>query len=290
MPPRPSAPSAAASLPAAEPASTAVTPNPWERLRQFTSARIALGRAGTSLPTRAHLDFALAHAQARMAVHTELDMDLLAGELQAIAPLGQPVLRLHSAAQDRPTYLQRPDLGRRLGSESRALLQGQPPAQADVVFVVADGLSSLAIERNALPFLRQMLPALAEQWRVGPISLVRNARVALGDEIGAALGATLVVVLIGERPGLSSPDSMGLYMTWQPRPGMTDESRNCISNVREQGLSYAQAVHKLHYLMQQARQRQLSGVQLKDESDTLAAPEQASQAFMLGNSAAQPPR
>jgi ethanolamine ammonia-lyase small subunit len=284
-------PSAQAPLPAAaEPASAAVTPNPWERLRQFTSARIALGRAGTSLPTRAHLDFALAHAQARMAVHTEVDMDLLAGELQTLAPEAQPVLRLHSAAQDRPTYLQRPDLGRRLGPESRALLQRLPSATADVVFVVADGLSSLAIERNALPFLRQMLPALAAQWRVGPISVVRNARVALGDEIAAALGASLVVVLIGERPGLSSPDSMGLYMTWQPRPGMTDESRNCISNVREQGLSYALAVHKLHYLMQQARQRQLSGVQLKDESDTLAPPEQASQAFMLGSSAAQPPR
>lgn len=287
MSPRPPAP---APLPAAEPASAAVTPNPWERLRQFTSARIALGRAGTSLPTRAHLDFALAHAQARMAVHTEVDMELLAGELQTLAPEAQPVLRLHSAAQDRPTYLQRPDLGRRLGAESRALLQRLPSATADVVFVVADGLSSLAIERNALPFLRQMLPALAGQWRVGPISVVRNARVALGDEIAAALGASLVVVLIGERPGLSSPDSMGLYMTWQPRPGMTDESRNCISNVREQGLSYAHAVHKLHYLMQQARQRQLSGVQLKDESDTLAAPEQARQAFMLGSSAAQPPR
>ncbi|MEG0973455.1 MAG: ethanolamine ammonia-lyase subunit EutC [Comamonas sp.] len=283
MSPRPPAPKPAPV--AAEPASAAVTPNPWERLRQFTSARIALGRAGTSLPTRAHLDFALAHAQARMAVHTELDMDLLAGELQALH--AQPVLRLHSAAQDRPTYLQRPDLGRRLGTESRALLQGLPAAQTDVVFVVADGLSSLAIERNALPFLRQMLPALAEQWRIGPISLVRNARVALGDEIGAALGASLVVVLIGERPGLSSPDSMGLYMTWQPRPGMTDEARNCISNVREQGLSYAQAVHKLHYLMSQARQRQISGVQLKDESDTLAAPLQASQAFLLGAAAPQ---
>ena len=288
MSPRPSAP---APLPAAaEPASATVTPNPWERLRQFTSARIALGRAGTSLPTRAHLDFALAHAQARMAVHTEVDMDLLAGKLQTLAPPGQPVLRLHSAAQDRPTYLQRPDLGRRLDTASRSLLQGLPGAAADVVFVVADGLSSLAIERNARPFLRQMLPALAEQWRIGPISVVRNARVALGDEIAAALGASLVVVLIGERPGLSSPDSMGLYMTWQPRPGMTDESRNCISNVREQGLSYAQAVHKLHYLMQQARQRQLSGVQLKDESDTLAAPEQAGQPFMLAPTAAQRPR
>jgi len=286
MSPRPSAPAA---LPAAaEPASPTVIPNPWERLRQFTSARIALGRAGTSLPTRAHLDFALAHAQARMAVHTELDMDPLAGELQALHT--QPVLRLHSAAQDRPTYLQRPDLGRRLSAESRALLQGLPAAKADVAFVVADGLSSLAIERNALPFLRQMLPAIAEQWHIGPICLVRNARVALGDEIGAALGASLVVVLIGERPGLSSPDSMGLYMTWQPRPGMTDESRNCISNVREQGLSYAQAVHKLHYLMSQARQRQLSGVQLKDESDTLAAPQEARQAFMLGGAAPQTPR
>ena len=152
MSPRPSAP---APLPAAaEPASATVTPNPWERLRQFTSARIALGRAGTSLPTRAHLDFALAHAQARMAVHTEVDMEQLAEQLQTLAPPGQPVLRLHSAVQDRPTYLQRPDLGRRLDTASRSLLQGLPGAAADVVFVVAGGLTSLAIARIAPSCLR----------------------------------------------------------------------------------------------------------------------------------------
>ncbi|MFG5777172.1 ethanolamine ammonia-lyase subunit EutC [Comamonas sp. J-3] len=257
---------------------SAVTPNPWEKLRQFTAARIALGRAGTSMPTQPQLAFAQAHAQARVAVHREVDFDALERELQALGA----VVRLHSAAHDRPTYLQRPDLGRRLSEDSQALLQQQAADSPDVVFVIADGLSSLAIERNAQAFLQRLLPAIEKDWRVGPLVLVKNARVAVGDEVGAALDAALVVVLVGERPGLSSPDSMGIYLTWSPRVGLTDESRNCISNVRLEGMSYAQAVHKLRYLMEQARERQLSGVRLKDESDALITSQEApARAFLV---------
>lgn len=257
---------------------SAVTPNPWEKLRQFTAARIALGRAGTSMPTQPQLAFAQAHAQARVAVHREVNFDALERELQAWGA----VVRLHSAAHDRPTYLQRPDLGRRLSEDSQALLHQQTADSPDVVFVIADGLSSLAIERNAQPFLQRLLPAIEKDWRVGPLVLVKNARVAVGDEVGAALGAALVVVLVGERPGLSSPDSMGIYLTWSPRVGLTDESRNCISNVRQEGMSYAQAVHKLRYLMEQARERQISGVRLKDESDALIASQEApARAFLV---------
>jgi ethanolamine ammonia-lyase small subunit len=273
-------------------ASSPVTANPWGALRQFTSARIALGRAGTSLPTQPHLAFQLAHAQARSAVHREADFATLESALQALAP---PVYRLRSAAPTRPLYLQRPDLGRQLDGACAARLDTAPPGEraSDVVFVVADGLSSLAIERNAVPFLQTLLPALAQGgWSVGPLALVQNARVAIGDDIAARLGAAMVVVLIGERPGLSSPDSMGIYMTWQPRMGLTDESRNCISNVRAQGLSHAAAAHKLHYLMDQARQRRLSGVNLKDESDAqaprLAAQAPAGRHFLLGAKDAPP--
>ena len=264
-----------------------MTSNPWGELRQFTSARIALGRAGISLPTQPHLAFQLAHARARVAVHREADFTALRSALQALGP---EVHLLHSAAATRPIYLQRPDLGRRLDDASAAALgggvggessgslsgslSGAPDGVArgrpgpDVVFVIGDGLSSLAIEANAAPFLGAVLPGLQQAgWRVGPMALVRNARVAIGDEIGERLGAALVVVLIGERPGLSSPDSMGIYLSWQPRVGLTDEARNCISNVRAQGLSYPVAAHKLRYLMEQARQRGHSGVSLKDESD-----------------------
>ena len=259
---------------------------------RFTSARIALGRAGTSLPTQPHLAFQLAHARARVAVHREADFTALRSALEALGP---EVHLLHSAAATRPIYLQRPDLGRRLDDASAAALgggsnggssdgsggrstsgplSGTPHGEAqgtpgpDVVFVIGDGLSSLAIEANAAPFLDVLLPRLQQAgWRVGPMALVRNARVAIGDEIGERLGAAMVVVLIGERPGLSSPDSMGIYLSWQPRVGLTDEARNCISNVRAQGLSHPVAAHKLRYLMEQARQRGLSGVGLKDESD-----------------------
>lgn len=257
-----------------------VTANPWAALRQFTDARIALGRSGVSLPTSAHLAFQLAHAQARDAVHRGLDGPALSAQLSAAWPgLPGPVHHLHSAATDRTHYLQRPDLGRRLDMASRELLQpldaqtGEVLEQRpfDVAFVIADGLSALAIEQNGAPFLAALHQRMAgEDWKVAPLCVVRQARVAIGDEIGQALGAKAVVVLIGERPGLSSPDSMGLYLTWMPRVGLTDASRNCISNVRPAGLVVEEAAYKLHFLLAESRQRQLSGVDLKDETATAA--------------------
>lgn len=255
-----------------------VTANPWAALRQFTDARIALGRSGVSLPTNAHLAFQLAHAQARDAVHRGLDGPAVAEQLRSAWPgLPGAAWQLHSAATDRDHFLQRPDLGRRLDLASRELLVHEGATASgtleerafDLAFVVADGLSALAIEQNAAPFLAALYRRMAnEGWKVAPVCVVRQARVAIGDEIGQALGAKAVVVLIGERPGLSSPDSMGLYLTWMPRVGLTDASRNCISNVRPAGLAYDEAAHKLHYLLTESRQRQLSGVDLKDETAT----------------------
>ena len=242
-----------------------VQTNPWQELRQFTAARIALGRTGASLPTDALLQFGLAHAQARDAVHQPLDMPALASHL---LPLGLPILTLHSAAAHRDEYLRRPDLGRRLDSQSAAHLAAENASGCDVALVIADGLSSTAIAHHAAPLLSTLLPRLQDAGlRIGLLSLVAQGRVAIGDEIGALLKARLVVVLIGERPGLSSPDSLGLYLTWQPQPGRMDSERNCISNVRPAGLDYPQAVHKLHWLIDQAFTRRLTGVQLKDESD-----------------------
>jgi len=253
-----------------------VTTNPWAVLRQFTDARIALGRAGVSLPTAAHLDFQLAHAQARDAVHLVLDTTTLAQTLDAALPNPvAPCLTLHSAAADRQLYLQRPDLGRQLDGASRERLSAlprpasEPPSARpyDVAFVVVDGLSALGIAQNAAPFLTQLQERIAPaHWSIAPICIVEQGRVAVGDEVAELLGAKAVVVLIGERPGLSSPDSMGLYLTWQPRVGLTDANRNCISNVRPAGLRYEDAAYKLHYLLTQAHQRQLSGVNLKDET------------------------
>lgn len=252
-----------------------VVANPWEALRQFTDARIALGRAGVSLPTRALLAFQLAHAQARDAVHLALDAPQLAQKLDAcFTKLPAPCLTLHSAATDRPVYLQRPDLGRQLDAASRQVLAPLKPAASpplarpyDLALVMVDGLSALAIEQNALPFLRALQPKIAAtNWSVAPLCIVQQGRVAVGDEVGERLGAKAVVVLIGERPGLSSPDSMGLYLTWMPRVGLTDASRNCISNVRPAGLGFDEAAFKLHYLLSHAHQRQLSGVNLKDET------------------------
>lgn len=263
---------------------TTVVSNPWSKLRQYTPARIALGRSGTSLPTRPHLEFQLAHARARNAVHHEINVAAVEAALQA---RGHATLVLHSAAGNRPVYLQRPDKGRRLDEASREALMGapRPPEGYDVVFVIGDGLSSFAIEENAAPFLDVMVPPLvASGWRIAPLVLVKEARVAVGDEVAELLGASMVVVLIGERPGLSSPDSMGLYMTLKPRVGLTDESRNCISNVRREGLSYEGAAHKLLYLMTEARKRGLSGVQLKDEAEALPSPLGASgENFLLGS-------
>ena len=235
-----------------------VVRNPWDQLRQFTAARIALGRSGVSVPTAPQLAFQFAHAQARDAVHLELDDAALASDLTEA--LGLPCISVHSAAADRATYLRRPDLGRKLDPASRAALDR--PGTYDIGFVIADGLSALAIERHALPFLRSFLGTAV----MAPLVIVRQGRVAVGDEVAELLGIELVIVMIGERPGLSSPDSMGLYLTWQPRVGMTDERRNCISNVRPDGLSYDDAARKLHYLVDEARRRGLSGVALKDNS------------------------
>lgn len=247
--------------------SDSVVRNPWGELRQFTAARIALGRAGVSVPTAPQLAFQLAHAQARDAVHRELDAGALAQALTA--QLEMPCVAAHSAAPDRATYLRRPDLGRRLDAASRLALQAldRPVAPCDIGFVIADGLSALAIEQHAAPFLRAWINTLAPgAMSVAPLVIVRQGRVAVGDEVAQLLGVQLVVVMIGERPGLSSPDSMGLYLTWQPQVGMTDERRNCISNVRPAGLDLVAAARKLHYLVAQARRRGLSGVALKDDS------------------------
>jgi ethanolamine ammonia-lyase small subunit len=251
-----------------------VTQNPWEALRKLTPARIGLGHAGTSLPTSAQLDFQLAHAQARDAVHLPFDHAALAEHLHAN---GQTCLLLHSAAGDRHIYLQRPDLGRKLDEDSAALLDKHAADRSepyDLAIVIADGLSALAIHRHAEPFISRLLEVIcAEQWSLAPIALVQEGRVAVADEIGERLRARMTVILIGERPGLSSPDSLGLYFTYGPKVGRNDAHRNCISNVRLEGLSYATAAHRLQFLMREACRRQLSGVNLKDDADmqTLAS-------------------
>jgi len=241
--------------------------DPWLELTRFTPARIGLGRAGSSLPTRALLDFQLAHARARDAVHHELDTERLAREL---GERGLDAWVLRSAASDRQTYIQRPDLGRILDDPSTSFLKSQQPASYDAVFVIADGLSACAIDRHAATLLDQIMPMLKDaRWHIAPVCVVSQGRVAIGDEIGALLDAKLSVILIGERPGLSSPDSLGIYLTWGPLPGRTNAQRNCISNVRPEGLSYAMAARKLFYLMTTAQQRRLSGVELKDEAPIL---------------------
>jgi ethanolamine ammonia-lyase small subunit len=236
------------------------------RLRALTPARVGLGRTGVSQPTRDLLDFQSAHAQARDAVHARLEAASLAAELAELT--GAEVLRLRSAAADRALYLQRPDLGRILDEPSRALLANRTAQQStsfELALIVADGLSALAVERHALPLVRELWARL-EGWRIAPLTVVEQGRVAIGDEIGQALGAAISVVIIGERPGLSSPDSLGAYITWNPRPGRTDAERNCISNIRAEGLSYAQAATELFFYLIEARRRQLTGVALKQES------------------------
>ncbi|MGF6816013.1 ethanolamine ammonia-lyase small subunit [Paraburkholderia atlantica] len=237
--------------------------DPWNALRRFTQARIALGRAGNSLPTAPLLAFNLAHAQARDAVHHPLDAGALHAQLQE---QGFDTLDVHTAAPDREHYLRRPDLGRRLSDESRATLAQLPTQSSDVLFVIGDGLSAFAASKQAVPLLQAIHPKLAD-WTIGPVVIARQARVALGDEIGELLDAKIVVMLIGERPGLSSPDSLGIYITYAPKVGCSDAQRNCISNVRPEGLGYPQAAHKLHYLLTQAKKLRLTGVGLKDDSD-----------------------
>ncbi|MGR9014983.1 MAG: ethanolamine ammonia-lyase subunit EutC, partial [Gammaproteobacteria bacterium] len=239
--------------------------DPWHSLKQFTPARIALGRAGMSLPTRACLDFQLAHALARDAVNIPLDFT---GLEQRLNVLGYQTLTLQTQAETQPMYLQRPDLGRLLSASAMVRLQQSPAIPLDAVVVIADGLSSKAIDHHAEPFLRLLLPELQlKGYRLPPVFLVKHGRVAIGDAIAEHCAASLCIVLIGERPGLSSPDSMGIYFTYQARSGIsTDAERNCISNIHNNGLSYRQALKKLLFLINEAEKLQLSGVNLKDQT------------------------
>ena len=251
------------------------TPDPWDDLRAYTAARLALGRAGSSMPTAELLRFGFAHAQARDAVHIQLDAQALAAALNAD---GLRTLQVHSAAVDRASYLLRPDLGRRLDDASAQTLRDaagpSPAAGCDLLLVIGDGLSSLAVERNARDMVAAIRAGLPAGWSLGPVVIAQQARVALADEAGALLGARLVAMLIGERPGLSSPDSLGLYLTWKPAVGRHDAERNCISNIRPEGLAPAAAAGRLWWLAKEARRLQLTGVQLKDRSDAdvIAAP------------------
>jgi ethanolamine ammonia-lyase small subunit len=241
----------------------------WLALRRYTQARIGLGRAGDSLPTKAVLEFGLAHAQARDAVHMSLDLP----ELQrAMNSAGLPSVCVHSAVSDRLQYLRRPDVGRRLSLDSRAqLLASMPSMPCEVLIVVADGLSAPAVMRHAVPLLQALQAQLAATAISAPIVIAQQARVALGDEIGEVWAAEQVIVLIGERPGLSCADSLGAYLTFAPRVGRSDAERNCVSNIRREGLSYAHAAHKLAHLIVHARRLQKSGVELKDESQRPAS-------------------
>lgn len=233
--------------------------DPWETLRGRTAARIALGRTGSALPTSALLAFELDHAKARDAVHRALDVAALALEL------GGPVVQVHSAAADRAAYLLRPDLGRTLDDDSRARLSSERPVACDVLFVVADGLSALGVQSHANALIAAVRPKL-EGLSIGPVVIVEQGRVAVGDEIGALFAARAVVVVIGERPGLTSPDSVGLYLTFAPKCGRHDAERNCISNVRREGLKPEAAATRLAWLIRASLRLSISGVALKDDS------------------------
>ncbi|MBP6898148.1 MAG: ethanolamine ammonia-lyase subunit EutC [Pseudacidovorax sp.] len=250
--------------PAEDRSAPPVTPDPWQAWRAATPARLALGRAGSGMPTDETLRFGWAHAMARDAIHAALDADALARSLEED---GWSVLRARSQAPDRATYLRRPDLGRSLDPADAEALRGRPERGCDLCLMVGDGLSSLAIERHARPLLAALRAQLPTDLRIAPVVVATQARVALADEVGEALGARLGAILIGERPGLSSPDSLGIYLTHEPQRGRHDAQRNCISNVRPEGLGYEAAAFKLGWLVREALRRGLTGVQLKDESD-----------------------
>ncbi len=235
-------------------------------LRDWTSARVDLGRAGDSLPTAPLLDFRLAHALARDAVHYSPDIASLANELRQ---QGWTVASVHSQARNRDEYLRRPDLGRLLDDRSTMILAELPSTR--VVFIVADGLSARAVEIHAIPLLESLRNRLG--WtavELCPVIIAEQARVAVSDYIGYGLQAELTLILIGERPGLSTPESLGAYLTWGPQPGKSDAARNCVSNIHKEGLSYDEAAFRLAFLMNEARRRKLSGVDLKETSGRLA--------------------
>jgi len=267
----------------------AAPPDPWATLRAHTPARIALGRSGTSLPTAEVLRFAAAHAGARDAVHLPLDVEAMLADLRA---QGVEPLRAESRAGSRVEYLTRPDLGRQLAAVSRAALEqvggggpgdcaqgdnllrhparsrrAHPDQGADLCIVIADGLSAIAAQRHAVPLLVELGKAGIV---ASHVVVATQARVALGDEIGGCLGAALVMMLLGERPGLTSPDSLGAYLTWAPRPGRLDSERNCVSNIRPEGLPPAAAAGRLAWLVREAQRRRVTGIALKDDSEVPA--------------------
>ncbi|MDR6943523.1 ethanolamine ammonia-lyase subunit EutC [Mucilaginibacter pocheonensis] len=239
---------------------------PLKALQEFTSARIAIGRVGTSIPVKQLLEFKLAHAHARDAVYSELDINNLTTVLKVF---NLPVLQLQSKVSYRRQYLQRPDMGRRLNDAS-VISVNDHCTETAVAIIIADGLSATAVNENAFGLLQILIPQLiAADFKLAPISLVEQGRVAIGDDIGYGLKAKLSLVLIGERPGLSSPDSLGAYLTYNPKPNLTDEMRNCVSNIRPDGLSYLKAANKIFYLISEAFKRKLSGVDLKDNAGLL---------------------
>jgi ethanolamine ammonia-lyase small subunit len=240
-----------------------MTPDPWEGVRRWTEARLALGRAGSAIPTGAVLDFQLCHARARDAVVRPCGLAGLAG---AIGALGQGTVQVRSRAPDRAVFLRRPDLGRLLHPDDEERLAGMR-GDFDLALMVGDGLSASAVEQQALPFLWSFLPLASSQgWKLAPLVLASQARVALSDEVGSRLGARAIAVLIGERPGLSSPDSLGIYLTWQPRPGLQNANRNCLSNIRPGGMGFDEAARRLADLMKGACRLGTSGVGLKEDS------------------------
>jgi ethanolamine ammonia-lyase small subunit len=233
-------------------------------LRDLTPARVGLGRTGAGMPTRALLEFTLDHARARDAVHAAFDVSAL---ISGLADLGLKALDVSSRARDRKDYLRRPDLGRSLDQASQERLADHKRGSCRLAIVVGDGLSPAAVNAHAIEVVRSLIPRLAaEAIEVGQVVVATGARVALGDEIGAILGARMIVVLIGERPGLSAPDSLGAYLTFSPRPGLTDAQRNCVSNIHGEGLGYDEAAFKIAWLIREGLAREVTGVALKDES------------------------
>ncbi|HEX9391450.1 MAG TPA: ethanolamine ammonia-lyase subunit EutC [Usitatibacteraceae bacterium] len=250
-----------------KPVSLPSAADPWTELRRHTPARIALGRSGASLPTAEVLRFAAAHAQARDAVHIALDVPTLEAVLRDD---GWTSIAVHSRAPDRDTYLRRPDWGRRIDMESterlRAAADKLAAAPIDLVVVIGDGLSAVAVQRYALPLLHTLRVELGDELHIAPLVIASQARVALADEIGELLKARAALILLGERPGLSSPDSIGAYLTFAPKVGRSDAERNCVSNIRPEGLAPAPAAKRIAWLLREAMRRQLSGVTLKDDS------------------------
>jgi ethanolamine ammonia-lyase small subunit len=235
-----------------------------ERWQDLTPARVGLGRTGASLPTKALLDFTLDHARARDAVHAGFDR---AGIISGLRGLGLEALEVGSEASNRQDYLRRPDLGRTLDRDSRQIVASAGNGSSGLAIVVGDGLSPAAVNAHAVALVRSLVPRLAvDGIDIGHALVASGARVALGDEIGAILGARMTVMLIGERPGLSAPDSLGAYLTFAPRPGRTDAERNCVSNIHGAGLGYEEAAFRIAWLIREGLARKMTGVALKDES------------------------